>query len=34
MGLMLGTLLVLSVWIPAPMLEVMRRAAAIIGGAS
>jgi hydrogenase-4 component F len=34
MGLMLGTLLVLSVWIPAPMLEVMRRAAAIIGGVS
>jgi hydrogenase-4 component F len=32
MGLMLGTLLVFSVWLPPPLLEVMRRAAGIIGG--
>jgi hydrogenase-4 component F len=34
MGIMVGALLVLSVWIPGPLLEVMRRAAAIIGGVS
>jgi hydrogenase-4 component F len=33
MGLMLGALLVFSVWLPAPLLEVMRQAARIIGGA-
>jgi len=33
MILMLGTLLVLSLWLPAPLLEVMRQAAGIIGGA-
>jgi hydrogenase-4 component F len=32
MGLMLGALLVFSVWLPAPLLEVMRHAARIIGG--
>jgi hydrogenase-4 component F len=32
MGLMLGTLAVFSVWIPAPLLEVMQRARDIIGG--
>jgi len=32
MGLMLGTLLLFSVWLPNPLLEVMHRAAAIIGG--
>lgn len=33
MALMLGALLVFSVWLPAPLLEVMRQAARIIGGA-
>jgi hydrogenase-4 component F len=33
MGLMLGALLVFSLWLPAPLLEVMRQAARIIGGA-
>jgi hydrogenase-4 component F len=32
MGLMLGTLLVFSLWLPNPLLDLMRRAAAIIGG--
>jgi len=32
MALLLGALLVFSVWLPAPLLEVMNRAAAIIGG--
>ena len=32
MGLMLGALLVFSVWLPAPLLFVMQRAAGIIGG--
>jgi hydrogenase-4 component F len=32
MGLMLGALLVFSLWLPAPLLEVMRQAARIIGG--
>jgi hydrogenase-4 component F len=32
MGLMLGALAVFSVWIPAPLLEVMHRAGDIIGG--
>jgi len=32
MGLMLAVLLVFSVWLPAPLLDVMRQAAAIIGG--
>jgi hydrogenase-4 component F len=32
MGLMLGALLVFSLWLPAPLLEVMRRAAKIIEG--
>ena len=32
MGLMLGALALFSVWLPAPLLEVMRRAAGIIGG--
>jgi len=32
MGLMLGTLLLFSVWLPSPLLEIMHRAAAIIGG--
>jgi hydrogenase-4 component F len=32
MALMLGTLLVLSVWIPAPLLQVMHSAAGIIQG--
>ncbi len=32
MALMLGTLLVFSVWMPASLLELMRRAAALIGG--
>ena len=32
MGLMLGTLLVFSVWLPAPLRFVMQRAAGIIGG--
>jgi len=34
MALMLGALLVFSLWLPAPLLDVMRRAAAIIGGGS
>jgi len=33
MALMLGALLVFSVWLPAPLLEVMRQAGRIIGGA-
>jgi hypothetical protein len=32
MGLMLTTLLVFSLWLPGSVLEVMHRAAAIIGG--
>jgi hydrogenase-4 component F len=32
MGLMLTTLLVFSVWLPEPLLQVMNRAAGIIGG--
>jgi hypothetical protein len=32
MGLMLGLLLLFSVWLPSPLLELMRQAAAIIGG--
>jgi hydrogenase-4 component F len=32
MGLMLGTLLLFSVWLPIPLLDLMHRAAAIIGG--
>jgi hydrogenase-4 component F len=32
MLLMLGTLLVFSLWLPRPLMEVMHRAAAIIGG--
>ena len=32
MILLLGALLVFSVWLPAPLLELLRRAAAIIGG--
>ncbi|MBI2949178.1 MAG: hypothetical protein HYY23_16175, partial [Verrucomicrobia bacterium] len=32
MVLLLGGLLVFSVWLPVPLLELMRRAAAIIGG--
>jgi hydrogenase-4 component F len=32
MGFMLGTLLLFSVWLPGSLLQVMRRAAAIIGG--
>ncbi|HEY2951914.1 MAG TPA: proton-conducting transporter membrane subunit, partial [Verrucomicrobiae bacterium] len=32
MALLLGCLLVLSVWLPAPLLELMRQAAGIIGG--
>jgi hydrogenase-4 component F len=32
MGLMLGALLVFSVWLPAPLLEIMQLAANIIGG--
>ena len=32
MGLMLGTLAVFSLWLPKPLLEIMHRAAAIIGG--
>jgi hydrogenase-4 component F len=34
MGLMLGALLVFSVWLPAPLRFVMQRAAGIIGGQS
>jgi len=33
MGLMLGVLLLFSVWLPTPLSEVMHQAAAIIGGA-
>lgn len=33
MGLMLGALLTFSVWLPNPLVEIMHRAAAIIGGA-
>ena len=33
MALMLGALLVFSLWLPAPLLEVMQRAGRIIGGA-
>jgi hypothetical protein len=32
MALLLGGLLVFSVWLPGPLLEVMHRAADIIGG--
>jgi hydrogenase-4 component F len=32
MGLLLGTLLLFSVWLPSPLLQVMHSAAAIIGG--
>jgi hydrogenase-4 component F len=32
MGLMLGTLLVFSVWLPAPLMQLMERAAGIIEG--
>jgi hydrogenase-4 component F len=32
MALLLGTLLVFSIWLPAPLLEGIRQAAAIIGG--
>ncbi|HEV2391317.1 MAG TPA: proton-conducting transporter membrane subunit [Verrucomicrobiae bacterium] len=32
MGLLLATLVVFSLWLPAPLLEVIRRAAGIIGG--
>ncbi len=32
MALMLGALLVFSVWMPAPLLELMRQAAGLIGG--
>ena len=32
MGLLLGTLLLFSVWLPGPLLEIMHRAAGIIGG--
>ena len=34
MALLLGGLLVFSVWLPVPLLTLMRRAAGIIGGAS
>jgi hydrogenase-4 component F len=34
MGLMLGTLLVFSLWLPAPLFDLMKRAASIIGGKS
>ncbi len=34
MALMLGALLVFSLWLPAPVLELMRQAAALIGGNS
>jgi hypothetical protein len=34
MGLLLGLLVLFSVWLPAPLLELMRQAAAIIGGRS
>ena len=32
MGLLLGGLLVFSVWLPAPLLQVIHQAAEIIGG--
>ena len=32
MALLLGSLLVFSVWLPPPLLELMRQAAGIIGG--
>ena len=32
MALLLGTMVVFSVWLPQPLLDVMHRAAAIIGG--
>ena len=32
MGLMLGMLLLFSVWLPGPLFQVMQRAAGIIGG--
>ena len=32
MALLLGALLVFSVWLPAPLLELMQQAAGIIGG--
>jgi len=32
MSLLLGALLLFSVWLPAPLLELLRQAAAIIGG--
>ncbi len=34
MAVMLGALLVLSIWVPAPLLTLLHRAAAIIGGAA
>ena len=34
MALLLGALLVFSVWLPAPLLELLHQAAAIIGGKS
>lgn len=34
MALMLGTLLVLSIWMPPPLLQLVRQAAAIVGGKS
>lgn len=34
MALMLGLLLVLSVWLPAPLLQLIRQAAGIVGGKS
>ena len=33
MALLLGALLLFSFWLPEPLLEVMRQAASIIGGA-
>jgi hypothetical protein len=32
MALLLGGLLLFSLWLPAPLLDLMRQAAAIIGG--
>jgi hypothetical protein len=32
MGLLLGGLLVFSVWLPRPVLDIMHQAAGIIGG--
>jgi hypothetical protein len=34
MALMLGTLLVFSLWLPAPLMQLMDRAAGIIEGKS